>query len=167
MEVLVIGLAASAASTFVLNSRVRQTKPEMANAPALADVVHSAVPAIPLWIPELLLVASALLFWTAPADGKSDRLFALGIAFFARAITIHLTLLPTPVPRDAYCHGYDLWVSGHTLAFCAFATAAPALAVVGSLSLIASRQHYSIDVVGAVLLYNAALGLGRPAAMLI
>ena len=157
MELALVGLAASAASTVALNGWIKSRNPRLVDAPALNDLVHNIFPAIPIWVPDVLLVLSFVLFCTENVAGKEDRLVALGLAFLGRAITIHLTLLPTPVPRDAYCYGHDLWVSGHTLFFCAFASATPVIALMGSFSLVVARQHYTIDVIGAALLYNAAL----------
>ena len=42
------------------------------------------------------------------------------------------------------------------MVFAALAPACPAAAVAGACTLIAARQHYSIDVLGAALLYHAA-----------
>lgn len=157
MEPFAVGLAASAASTVLLNERVTRHLAEIGDAPALSDIVHRNIPPVPVWVPDALLLCTAAIFAVDSPDDRHYRLAALGLALGARAVTIHLTLLPSPVPTDAYCHGWDLWVSGHTLAFCAFFPSTPSLSVLGSFSLIVSRQHYTIDVVGAAMLYKLSL----------
>lgn len=154
MEALAVGMAMSAVSTVWLNKRVSSRLKDKGDAPSLRDIVHCNTPPIPVWVPDILLAGVALLFQKADLDDAPIRFRALGLAFAARAVTIHMTLLPSPVPVGSYCHGWDLWVSGHTLAFCAFSAATPGLSTLGALTLIVSRQHYTIDVVGACMLYK-------------
>jgi hypothetical protein len=97
----------------------------------LPDILHRTVPPCPVWLPDACLALLALY---------------AGFDAGARARVV----------GGAYCYGHNLWVSGHTLVFAALAPACPAAAVAGACTLIAARQHYSIDVLGAVLLYHAA-----------
>lgn len=129
----------------------------------LPDLLHTALPQCPVWVPDVslaLLAAYVLLNADARTRVLEDKpLGTLLVAFAVRALTIHLTVLPTPVPRGAYCYGHDLWVSGHTLVFAALAPASATAAALGACTLIMARQHYSIDVLGAALLYHAAKSL--------
>ena len=129
----------------------------------LPDLLHVALPRCPIWVPDAILALLAL-YALLDTDAQTRILHAkplqaLTLAFAGRALTIHLTVLPTPVPRGAYCYGYDLWVSGHTLVFAALASASPTVATIGACTLVMSRQHYSIDVFGAALLYHSANSL--------
>lgn len=154
METLAVGMAMSALSTVLLNQSVLSALKETGDQPSLSDIVHRNIPPIPVWVPDILLVGTTLLFLKAGLEDTPVRFTALGVAFAARAVTIHLTRLPSPVPVNAYCHGWDLWVSGHTLFFCAFSPATPGLSLLGIITLVVSRQHYTIDVVGACMLYK-------------
>lgn len=156
MEVFLLGAAVSGLSTAALNTIVAREGRTRDVVP-LVDLVHQLTPAAPVWVPDVILLAVLPLFCYAKLDSTDTRLRALGLAFTARSVLIHLTRLPSPVPVGAYCYGWDMFVSGHTLIFCACAAATPGLSALGCLSLIVSRQHYTIDVVGAAMVYNIAL----------
>ena len=153
--VLAAGLCASGLSMLLANRRAPVLfKSTAAASTPLPDLVHGAVPSIPVWIPDVLLVAAGATCLLGGFPDSGTRVVALGVAFCCRSVLIHATVLPTPVPVAAYCHGWDLFVSGHTLAFCALSSGSPVLCAAGAASLVAARQHYTIDVVGALLLWH-------------
>ena len=125
----------------------------------LPDIVHQHTPVAPLWAPEVMLIVSTVMAVSEVTWSEMHReARRLGLSFAMRAVTTQVTVIPTPVPTGSYCFGWDLFVSGHTLLFASASAVLQQMwpLVIGGAMLVVSRQHYTIDVVGGIMVYQCA-----------
>lgn len=118
--------------------------------PPLPDVALDRLPHLPYWVPEAFLLVAVL---NCALFGNMTVFFQVARpAMLMRALLILVTLYPTPVLNTFVGYGtYDLMFSGHTTLLLA-ASNTPgeyAWALAGMLSILASRQHYTSDVLVA------------------
>jgi len=129
----------------------------------LPDLGHVVLPRIPIWAPDAYLNVTLAVLWLNRnhLPGLTAALPAATLSLAIRAATIHLTLLPSPLPptTPAWVGTHDLMFSGHTICFCAagHALGVSWLAAVGALVIIAARTHYTIDVMMAMLVFQGVL----------
>tara|TARA_A100001015_G_scaffold237475_1_gene270090 strand:+ start:103 stop:633 length:531 start_codon:yes stop_codon:yes gene_type:complete len=132
----------------------------------LPDILHSILPVIPFSSPDIFLL-SLLAILIANGNYYDDaHMWALQVSVVLRAAVIHITLMPTCVPHpksppnglySKFFHcSHDLMFSGHTLCFLYVGACMhnSLVSVIGPLMLIAARQHYTIDVCVAFVVYQ-------------
>ena len=132
----------------------------------LPDILHMTLPVIPFSSPDMFLFLSFAVFVVSGAYDNAAHMWALQTSVLLRAVAMHLTLVPTCVPNASshpsgfyakcFHSTHDLMFSGHTLCFLYIGgcMGAPFVSVCGPLMLIAARQHYTIDVCVAALVYQ-------------
>lgn len=137
-------------------------------ASALPDILHMTFPIIPFSSPDVFLFVSFAALIFSDVYENAAHMWALQTSVYVRAATMHLTLMPTCVPKASsassglyakFFHStHDLMFSGHTLCFLYIGGClqAPFVSVCGPLMLVAARQHYTIDVCVAALVYHYA-----------
>jgi hypothetical protein len=135
---------------------------------ALPDILHDNLPHIDLHIPDYLLAATLLCLGIKPMNYRAFNCLLRCLTL--RPIFVCLTTFPTCMPRpvpDArknvysalFLSTHDLMFSGHTclFLFSGSVIGGPVgrfIKYVLPLSLIASRQHYTIDVIVSMLTYH-------------
>ena len=135
----------------------------------LPDIIHLVTPKINTYIPDYFLWASSIYAMVGYNDQYIDldeNIWVLTKCVFVRSFSVFLTPMPTcmSVPEkhsasyyESMFHStHDLMFSGHTLCFIFLGsiTNTPFIYYVGPSLLVLSRQHYSIDVIVAGLVYN-------------
>ena len=148
----------TAASDYAMRSAHRDLS---APYEALPDILHSVLPEVSIYAPDVA-VFMAMAVSVAVADATTvNRVI---ICFMIRPLFVCSTRLPSPMQQGSYFYTHDLVFSGHTIVFIAashvlFETHSLALAavvgMVGPLLSIASRQHYTLDVIVAVAVWQA------------
>lgn len=138
----------------------------------LPDIIHYYTPHINLIIPDIFLLCSTMfaLYNYKTLINVKKILLCLGICTICRAITLNLTIMPTCMSESKdkdkdnfysrYFHStHDLMFSGHTLFFIAISDllSIMPIKIIGSILLIMSRQHYTIDVLVSWLVYYNVL----------
>jgi hypothetical protein len=133
--------------------------------PALYDIVHARIPAIPTIVPDVLLVACVVAAAVVALPHRARPILGLvrRVAYIlcVRGITVSVTAFPTCVPEGGVHSRHDLMFSGHTVLFQALGDiVALENEAVGALikwacpvSLVVARQHYTADVVVAAAVY--------------
>lgn len=147
----------------------------------LRDILHElwTIPC-PLWVPDMLLLLC--LFCSAiDAAWPSERLVKrAALCYMLRAVTVSVTSMPACAPPIApyvqknwplsnllWVSRYDLMFSGHTIAFLFFAelwrahtvawmkAMVPVLRYAFPLTLVWARQHYTMDIIVAAVVWAA------------
>jgi hypothetical protein len=126
-------------------------------APAIKDYGHAILPKISTTIPHVSawgLVAVAYIFGTNQLEVFTN---VYAPAMFVKATLMPLTILPDANPECKVWHPIhcltrnDMLPSGHMImaTSAALCLPAPALAIAGltGISLVASRMHFSVDVI--------------------
>ena len=121
----------------------------------LPDLGFDLLPALHVRLPDLAL--AFLLVWTtwvcvANKINTTAHLFVLGATYTLRAFIVVLTIPPSPLDpsTSSWVGTHDLMYSGHCLFYftcLSLLGSPPWLYVVFALTLVASRQHYTVDVV--------------------
>lgn len=163
----------------IIICRYRGTK--LINSPPLNDIIHTYIPPIPYYIPDILLtimgvivVISHIMF---VSPNLLDAIQIHGYILFTRSVTCQVTLYSTCMPDiyktsnkflkiyNFFFHGtHDLMFSGHTslaltLQFIGNSIFIDTyffniLSTIIGLTLIIARQHYTIDVIVAFFVFE-------------
>jgi membrane-associated phospholipid phosphatase len=178
-------LTGSALFCFAISEMIQRLYPDR---PIVPDLLFTLLPNIPFlaYVTEpIMLGLVILILWYA--FGR-DRIhlpfyfFSVGINYFLRGALMALTPLGRPTGNlDSYgvailvnLKQHGMWPSGHVSLVSAiyflidgrkqpeFKWAAGLLGLAEMITLILSRGHYSIDVVGGVMLGYIAIGLMMP-----
>ena len=125
------------------------------NSKPLPDVCLEILPVLPDWIPDAFILCVCLIDVVLPLQFE-NFLIVSSNAMFIRAITTWITTFPTPLLSSSTL-GYgqhDLMFSGHTVILFSAATSyfGYAIAILGAISILCARQHYSIDVLIAIII---------------
>lgn len=135
----------------------------------LPDIVHLTTPKIDTYIPDYFLWSSccyALLYYNGEYNHLHENMWTFSICLIVRALFVFITMMPTCMTSQIkYNSSYyetmfhsthDLMFSGHTLcfAFIGYVTETPLIYYIGPILLVLARQHYTIDVIMAGLIYN-------------
>ena len=125
------------------------------NSKPLPDVCLEILPVFPDWIPDAFILCVFLIDVLLPFQFE-NFLIASSYAMFIRSITTWVTIFPTPL-LSVSTLGYgqhDLMFSGHTIML--FSSAHTYLgyiiASLGAISILCARQHYTIDVLIAIII---------------
>ena len=140
----------------------------------LPDLLHDTLPSIPFYFPDIYLGLSTLyatIYWD-PSVNFELQIWVLMYCFMLRSIFVLLTILPTCVPAPApvcnqtscsspFHSTHDLMFSGHSLCFLFIGTitSTPLICIIGPISLVMARQHYTIDVCVSGLVYFLGVSL--------
>ncbi len=178
-------LAGSAVFCFAVSELIQRLYPDR---PIVPDLLFTLLPDIPFlaYVTEpIMLGVVILILWYA---FNRDRIhlpfyfFSVGLNYFLRGALMILTPLGRPTGNlDSYGVGiwinlkqHGMWPSGHVSLVSAiyffidgrkhpeFKWAAGLLGLAEMITLILSRGHYSIEVVGAVMLGYIAVRLMMP-----
>ena len=131
----------------------------------LPDLLHDTFPKIHKHVPDyLLLFCASLMIYYRPNLKEALRLLC---SLSLRPIFICLTTFPTCFQEaeneentsfysKLFLSKHDLMFSGHTCCFLFFGHTINSICIkyLFPLTLIASRQHYTIDVIVAMLVYS-------------
>jgi hypothetical protein len=135
----------------------------------LPDVIHSLTPKIKTYIPDYFLWISiiyALFGYNDDYVNLDENSWVLAKCIIVRSFSVFLTPMPTCMPvaeknpttyYEYFFHStHDLMFSGHTLCFIFLGniTNTPSINYIGPSLLVLSRQHYTIDVIVAGLVYS-------------
>lgn len=140
------------------------------NKSEIVDTGHSILPKIPSTVPDIMLVITLLITAFSYKKITNHALIVLSFMFFFRFITTVSTILPVPkgekkcTPSDLplnYCNDYIF--SGHAstiivLSYFIGKPLWPIWPIISSLCIIASRQHYTVDVQIAWILFFSIIG---------
>ena len=142
------------------------------------DVGHTVLPRAPAFVNDLQsAIIFIILLYNLPGWSSSkytSYLTFMCVMFFFRLLTIHVTVLPSPVDSDeckpslfGKCNDYIF--SGHTTfniltSYFIGAPVWPVVPIITSVGTISSRTHYSVDVLLAWLLF-LALKCNMPSAI--
>ena len=147
-----------AASWYAMRSALRDLQAPYG---ALPDILHGVLPEVSIYAPD---AAVFLAMMSAVADADQAIVNRVLLSFMVRPLFVCSTRLPSPMKKGTYFHTHDLVFSGHTIIFLAAAhvlygtrSIAPAavVGIVGPLLSIASKQHYTLDVLVAVAVWQA------------
>jgi hypothetical protein len=126
----------------------------------LPDVLLEIIPVVPDWTPDVfifLIVALDVFRTDGDVYDSSGFLFFINCSanvMFIRAVTTWVTTFPSPLLTvSSLGYGqHDLMFSGHTtMMFCAAKSPLGyMLACTGALTVLCARQHYTVDVVIAI-----------------
>ena len=132
----------------------------------LPDLIHMYFPKILIMIPDyfLFLCICISIFNYKLLINIETNLLCIGICSIIRSFSVFLTIMPTCMPKPNkiqniyskfFLSTHDLMFSGHSLFFIAIGNMLNNLFIkfVGPFLLIISRQHYTIDVCVAYLIY--------------
>jgi hypothetical protein len=125
----------------------------------LPDVLHAILPRVHIVAPDIAVTLALLISFPFVERSVVDRVL---VCFLVRPIFVCATTLPSPIPAGAYFHTHDLMFSGHTILFLGAAAThthilcALLLGIGGPLLLVAARQHYTIDVLVAAVVFISA-----------
>ena len=136
------------------------------------DIIHEYIPRINFHIPDYLIVITIIGTIIKYIIFSSDHVYlnsqCLTYSLLLRSVTVSLTVIPTCAPRPTNSQNYyseifnsthDLIFSGHTIVFIFLGN------ILGDLlgilvqfllpiTLILARQHYTIDVIISMIVYN-------------
>ena len=161
-----LGFQMNRAASFAINFLAEQALEDPYN--PLPDIIHIYTPKISTIAPDLFLSTSFLysVFNYNTWVDLDQNLWTLAICIILRSFSIFLTIMPTcmPEPRKIiqktmyeklFLSSHDLMFSGHSLFFICISniTQTPMIKYTGPLLLVIARQHYTIDVLGAGLVY--------------
>ena len=139
-----------------------------ANAPPLPDVLLELLPVMADWAPDVFIFLTMAVDVFLPAGsayyggGELDTsalkrfINVSSSVMFIRALTTWVTSFPSPLLTESSL-GYgqhDLMFSGHTSMMFA-AAASPlgyGLASFGAITVLCARQHYTVDVIVAIVI---------------
>ena len=147
-----------AASNYAMRSAHRDLR---APHEALPDILHGVLPEVSIYAPDVAVFMAMAFSVTVAGLAVVNRVI---ICFMIRPLFVCSTRLPSPMKQGAYFHTHDLVFSGHTIMFLAASHAlfethslglAAVVGVVGPLLSIASKQHYTLDVIVAVAVWQA------------
>ena len=141
----------------------------------LPDILHDVLPKIHKHSPDYLLLCCLVFILCCNTEISTVNSLRLLISLSLRPIFICLTTFPSCVEEDEkeedkslytklFLSTHDLMFSGHTCCFLFFGSAIPGtmgfcIRWFFPLSLIAARQHYTIDVVVAMLVFYNCLNI--------
>jgi len=135
---------------------------------ALPDLAHDYLPRLPVHVPDYLLLFalfSAIGFHDIDRQSVRSLLYCLSL----RPMFVCLTTLPTCMPRPdfktkslfskLFLSTHDLMFSGHTIVFLFSGSLIGGnlgsfISYLLPATLVAARQHYSIDVLVAMVLWQ-------------
>lgn len=133
----------------------------------LPDIIHILFPPLPTVLPDVVLFFSGLdvALKYPDLENPDENILCLGLCLIIRAFSVCLTMMPTCMPRprssnnlyqEMFLSTHDLMFSGHTLFFIAYGNMLNHNHIkwVGPLLLVIARQHYTIDVCVAALVYS-------------
>lgn len=147
-----------AASEYAMRNALQELSAPYA---ALPDVLHYVLPTVSVHAPD---AAVALAVGLAVAATDEETVNRVLLCFLVRPLYVCSTRLPSPMKKGAYFHTHDLVFSGHTIVFLAaahvlYTTHSTALSMIvgtiGPLLSIASKQHYTLDVLVAFAVWKA------------
>lgn len=124
----------------------------------LPDVGHALLPVLPIYVPDVCLCAVIVLTACRKCVPSLAYARVLAFVYIIRACVIVCTTYPRIDHKTYYGSSADLMFSGHTVAFwaCADLLTTPratwrwftyALRFGAPLLIVASRQHYTADVI--------------------
>jgi len=139
-------------STYIATYRAKQL-PDKSK--PLPDVCLEILPVLPDWIPDTFILCVCLIDVLLPFQFE-NFLIVSSNAMFIRAITTWVTTFPTPLLSSSTL-GYgqhDLMFSGHTVILfsAAHSFVGYTIAILGAISILCARQHYTIDVLIAIII---------------
>jgi hypothetical protein len=136
-----------------------------ANIRPLPDVLLEILPILPDWIPDIFVLIIILLDILVPFiihgdvndySGLKHIVNMFTYIMFIRSLTTWVTTLPSPLlTKSSLGYGqHDLIFSGHTaIMFCAAKSNIGYLfAGIGTLTVLCARQHYTVDVIIAIVI---------------
>lgn len=125
------------------------------NSKPLPDVCLEILPVLPDWTPDLFILFVCLIDVLLSFQFEKF-LITSSSAMFIRSITTWVTTFPTPL-LSVSTLGYgqhDLMFSGHTVILfsAAHSYVGYIIASLGAISILCARQHYTIDVLIAIVI---------------
>lgn len=138
----------------------------------LPDIIHSLAPKVNTYVPDYFLWISiiyALFGYRDQYIDLDENTWTLAKCLIVRSFTVFLTPMPTCMHEPKKNHEtyyeyffhstHDLMFSGHTLCFIFLGniTNTSTISYIGPSLLVLSRQHYTIDVIVAGLVYSYLL----------
>ena len=128
----------------------------------LPDLLHDVFPKIPNHVPDYLLILCLSYIMILNLPINNVEIFRFLFSLSLRPIFICLTTFPTCYQEDNSPYSWskhDLMFSGHTCCFLFFGRVIQgalgiSIQYVFPFTLIAARQHYTIDVIVAMLVYS-------------
>jgi hypothetical protein len=136
---------------------------------SLPDIIHDNVQAIHFYIPDRfmsLLIALSIIKINYLTD-LYKNITCLVICLILRSFVIGFTILPSCIPDNrinkklsfydkCFLSSHDLMFSGHTICYFFFANILGfnIIKLIGPFLSVASRQHYTIDVLVASVVYS-------------
>jgi len=136
---------------------------------SLPDIIHDNIPPINFYYPDnfIILLNIISVFKIYLLNNFYKNLLCLAICLIIRSFAIGLTILPSCIPKNrinkklsfydkCFLSSHDLMFSGHTICYFFFANILNLhiVKIIGPLLSVLSRQHYTIDVLVASLLYS-------------
>lgn len=131
----------------------------------LPDIIHLNFPKIDVLIPDYLLIFDLFIIIINyyKLNNIEKNILCIGICTIIRAFSVFFTILPSCMPKINYDNSYknmflsthDLMFSGHSLFFIGMGQMLNnnIIQIIGPLSLVLARQHYTIDVCVSGLVY--------------
>jgi len=135
----------------------------------LPDIIHDNIPVINFYMPDkfILLLIILVIINIYSLNDLYKNFICMLICLIIRAFVIRFTILPSCIPLNIinkkqsfydkmFLSSHDLMFSGHTIYYFFFGNILNLniIKVIGSFLSIASRQHYTIDVFVAGIIYN-------------
>ena len=136
---------------------------------SLPDIIHDNIPAINFYVPDRfmsLLIALSIIRVNHLIDIYKN-ITCLIICLILRSFVIGITILPSCIPKNrinkklsfydkCFLSSHDLMFSGHTICYFFFANILGfnIIKLIGPFLSVASRQHYTIDVLVASVVYS-------------
>lgn len=138
---------------------------------ALPDILQEKLPCLPKYTPDYLLVLLSFIIYNFKIDIKIQEVNALFRCLSLRPIFVCVTTFPTCMKKiksptqiinKIFHSTHDLMFSGHTCVFIFFGrliggTSGDIVKYILPITLVQAKQHYTIDVVVAMLVYNTVI----------
>ena len=136
---------------------------------SLPDIIHDNVAPIYFYIPDrfMLLLIGLTIINIYSLTEVSTNLICLIICLIIRSFVIGFTILPSCIPHDIidkpksfydkmFLSSHDLMFSGHTICYFFFGNILNLniVKIIGPFLSVAARQHYTIDVLVASIVYS-------------
>lgn len=136
---------------------------------SLPDIIHDNFPPIYFYTPDrfLMILSTISIIYVNSLLEIYKNLLCLGICLFIRSFFIRITIFPSCIPRNrinkklplydqCFLSSHDFMFSGHTIFYFFFGNILNynIIKIIGPILSVTSRQHYSIDVIIAGIIYS-------------
>ena len=136
---------------------------------SLPDIIHDNFPPIYFYTPDrfLMILSAISIIYVNSLLEIYKNLLCLGICLFIRSFFIRITIFPSCIPRNrinkklplydqCFLSSHDFMFSGHTIFYFFFGNILNynIIKIIGPILSVTSRQHYTIDVIIAGIIFS-------------